>query len=397
VSALDDDFVSYVPANREDLARKKAALESHEAFEEIYGAPTPKSPVLRAVPELPAAVPRVGRQAAIPVATSTPLTPGDSPGVELRTTSFEEFAAVDEPGADALLGSAKSALIPEGGDVMFYGDGGAGKTTLVTDFACHAATGKAWLGIPIARRARVLMIENEGPRPLLRAKLRQKLARWNGPPIGGNATVFEAPWGAFTFADRKWRSKLAAQICKDHIDVLIAGPVTRLGMDEAGTLQQVRDFMYLIAEVRRESGRRLTVTLVHHENKGGAVSGAWEGAGDTLLHVEQRGPGHTHLFIQKARWSSEHHGTHLALTWTDGEGFEVEDERDLLAEVLELLSDGRWRTVDEIRKAVGAGSKAVHDVLKEHAEQFQMRTGEQARALARSPNAQLHQVASCLD
>ena len=50
-------------------------------------------------------------------------------------------------------------------------------------------------------------------------------------------------------------------------------------MEELGTLQQVRDFMADVAKFRERSGRRLTVILIHHENKGGAVSGAWEGAG----------------------------------------------------------------------------------------------------------------------
>ena len=47
------------------------------------------------------------------------------------SVTLDEFAAVDEPGADAILGDADSALIPEGGDAMVYGDGGVGKTTLI--------------------------------------------------------------------------------------------------------------------------------------------------------------------------------------------------------------------------------------------------------------------------
>src|SRR5213076_3038185 len=32
---------------------------------------------------------------------------------------------------------------------------------------------------------------------------------------------------------------------------------------------------------------------------------------------------------QKARWSSEHHGTALNLVWADGDGFEVEEKPEL--------------------------------------------------------------------
>jgi hypothetical protein len=241
---------------------------------------------------------------------------------------------------------------------------------------------------------RVLLVENEGPRPLYRHKLRRKEAGWTGSPLEGRIGVFSEPWGEFTFADAGWRAGLAAQVCEHEIDVIIAGPVTRLGMDEAGTLQQVRDFMALVAKVRAEACRRITVILVHHENKGGTVSGAWEGSGDTLLHVEARGNGFTRLHIQKARWSSQAHGTSLDLAWTDCEGFRIKESRDLLAEIEELLSDGAWRTVNEIVVAVGAGKASVRQVFNEHGDRFAVATGEDARALGRSPRAKLYRLAS---
>ncbi len=176
--------------------------------------------------------------------------------------------------------------------------------------------------------------------------------------------------------------------------MIIAGPLARIGMDSAGTLQEIAAFVALIQDVRRQCGRRVAVILVHHEGKGGTVSGAWEGAGDTLLHVQAAGPGHTVLHVQKARWASGYHGRTLKLKWTGGEEFEVEGERDLLAEIVRLLADGRWRTVEEIRKGVSAGTESVEQIVKaEHVERFQMRTGEDARALGRSPMAQLFQVA----
>ena len=46
---------------------------------------------------------------------------------------------------------------------MVYGDGGAGKTTLCLDLACHLAGGDEWLGIDVAAPLSVLLIENEGP------------------------------------------------------------------------------------------------------------------------------------------------------------------------------------------------------------------------------------------
>src|SRR6266545_526626 len=84
-----------------------------------------------------------------------------------------DFAAEDEPGANPLLGQPGNIVIPENGDVMWYGDGGAGKTTLTIDEVMHLACGLDWLGVlEIPKPVRVLILENEGPRPLYRMKLR---------------------------------------------------------------------------------------------------------------------------------------------------------------------------------------------------------------------------------
>jgi hypothetical protein len=206
-----------------------------------------------------------------------------------------------------------------------------------------------------------LLIENEGPRPLFRVKLRHKLANWTGSQIGDRISVLERPWGRASLVEDTWRDGLAAAVQADEVDVLIAGPVTRLGMDEAGTLQQVRDFMAFVDELRRRSGRRLAIVLIHHENKGGKVSGAWEGSGDTLFHVSAQGHGRTRLHMQKVRWSSEYHKKTLQLRWAEGEGFGLEEQPELddaaIAEqILEAISSEPgigWTRVEETTPGVG--------------------------------------------
>jgi hypothetical protein len=193
-------------------------------------------------------------------------------GSTVTVVTFEEFAAKDEEGAEALVGTGDDALIAANGDAMFYGDGGAGKTTLAIDLACHLAAGDDWLEIPVPRAVRVLLIEREGPRPLLRRKARRKLAGWTGSKLEGRVRVWEAPWASFTFADIAARRELADLIRSGQIDVVIVGPLNRVGMNEAGTLQEVRDFSELINETRRLAERLVAVLLVHHENKGGKVS-----------------------------------------------------------------------------------------------------------------------------
>lgn len=285
-----------------------------------------------------------------------------------------EFAQEHEPGATALVGDAENVLLPEGGEVMFYGDGGAGKTTLGNDLGAHMAAGDDWLEVfPVGRPVRVGLVENEGPRPLFRRKVDRKLRAWTGSPIGGRLLVLKTPWGKVSLDDPAMREALAAQIGSLELDVVIMGPITRSGMNEAGTLQQVRDYCNLLAEVRELSGCRVTFVLIHHENRGGQVSGAWEGAVDTLFHVQAQGNGQTRLFVQKARWAPEHHKRKLQLAWGDGESFEVieKDERDdneIADELLQfVLAHGgvAWKDVLKAEEVTGKGDrlKTIRDTL----------------------------------
>jgi Bifunctional DNA primase/polymerase, N-terminal/AAA domain len=249
------------------------------------------------------------------------------PAVVVRT--LEEFAAVNESGAEALLGDGGDAVIPAGGDVMVYGDGGAGKTTLCVDLACHLAAGDDWLGIAVARPLTVLLVENEGPRPLFRAKADRKVKGWAGSPLGGRVRIVEAPWATLSFAEETHRAALAQVIADHDCDLVVVGPLACSGMTEAGTLAEVRAFLALIDDVRRRSGRAVTFLTVHHPNRAGTPSGAWEGAVDTLLHVTGMGHGRTRLHVQKARWSSTWHATTLELNWTEGDSYEVNVKPEL--------------------------------------------------------------------
>jgi len=103
------------------------------------------------------------------------------------------------------------------------------------------------------------------------------------------------------------------------------------------------------------------------------VSGAWEGAGDTLLHVQAQGHGRTRLYVQKARWASAWHGKSLQLLWDDGESFTVaeaaEYDDDAIADAILAAVRGSggqsWNTID---KAVGGNAerkRAIRDRLLE--------------------------------
>lgn len=233
-----------------------------------------------------------------------------------HVATIQNFAAVDEPGAEAFLGDADNALLPQGGKSMFYGLAGAGKTTLALDLALHLAAGDAWLGIPgPTRPLRVLLIENEGPRPRFRRKCQRKLEAWTGSALGDRITVLDAPWARFSFSPEADRQRLADFVREEGVDVVIAGPITSSGMNETGTLQEVRDFAALVDETRQLAGGHMSTILIHHENRAGQVSGAWEPAVDTLFHVQGQGHERTRLYVEKARWASDYHATSLHLVW----------------------------------------------------------------------------------
>ena len=136
-----------------------------------------------------------------------------------------EFAAVDEPGAEALLGEGDDdAVLPMGGDSMIYGDGGAGKTTWAIDLAVHLAAGVDFLGIRVGQPVNVLLVENEGPRALYRRKLDRKLTAWAGPNVEGRLLVWAAPWGKAGFGTSEQREQLAAAIEQHAIDISSPAP-----------------------------------------------------------------------------------------------------------------------------------------------------------------------------
>ena len=119
---------------------------------------------------------------------------------------------------------------------------------------------------------------------------------------------------------------IAELVTVKQVDVLAVGPVATLGMVGGGTIEEVRAFAELVETVRRQLDRPLAILLVHHDNKAGSVSGAWEGVPDTLVHVQAQGHGRTRVFWEKARWASSLHQTVWTLLWGDGESFEREDK-----------------------------------------------------------------------
>jgi hypothetical protein len=127
-------------------------------------------------------------------------------------------------------------------------------------------------------------------------------------------------------------------------------------MSGGGTPDEINTFVGFITAVRQLVRKPLAVWLVHHENRAGQISGAWERVPDTLVHVTPRGNGHTRIYWQKVRWSSQLHATTTHLSWADGEGFVLEEAPELATTeriwdeiAAYVLGNGgcSWNDVDE--------------------------------------------------
>lgn len=295
----------------------------------------------------------------------------------LQFARADEFVAVEEPASEPLASDGEGgAVIPAAGFVLVYGDGGAGKTTLVNDLVVHMAAGRDWLSLVTpSRPLRVCVIENEGPRPMFREKLKRKFD-FGWQEAAAAIFVLETPWQGFDFRRESQRDDLVAFVNNEKIDLLVAAPVARIGMEGGGTLDEIGTFVALLADIQRRTESALAVLLVHHQNRAGQVSGAWEGLPDSLVHVQAQGHGRTRVYWQKLRWSSRLHGTSTTLLWADGDAFTVEEREqvsedtiaaDILAAATELPG-GSWTKIRDKVKGNAVEIAEVRDrLLKEGA------------------------------
>ncbi len=286
---------------------------------------------------------------------------------KLEVLTLEQFTSTTEDVTEPLIGTTDDMLLPADGLLLMYGDGGAGKTTLSIDALVHTAAGTPWLTNTIARPQRCILIENEGPRGPFRRLLQRKRDTWQGRSFHDNVHVLEEPWARFTLDDTACRRGLATEIDRTATDLVMIGPLASLGAKGTGTPDDVNVFADLIADLRYRTSRPFALWIIHHENKAGDISGAWERLPDTLLHVSAQGNGRTRLGYRKARWSSRLHDTAATLAWADNAGFELipdKAERDLETEISALLEEHEVLSTNKIRKALKISPDAAKAALQ---------------------------------
>ena len=314
---------------------------------------------------------------------------------------LDDFIAARSEAPAALIGDESEVILPRAGLLILFGKGGRGKTTAIIDFAFHAASGVDWLGFEVAHPLRVLLVENEGPQEPFRAKLEWKRESW-GHEIAGSLFIQTLNWGAFSLTDGKQAARLRSFIEENEIDLVIGHPLDSLGLEGAGSPENTRRFMELMSDVGLF--RSVAFALLHHPRKEGAqdeldeAAGSWGGKPDTMLRLERRDGNRARLSFPKVRWSRR--GTRPAYILSfdpETESFTVaheeeDEERDYLAEIKALLADGKARTKKEIAApkkdgGIGAKEETVESELESHRDVCVSHTGEEAKALGRSPLA----------
>ena len=135
-------------------------------------------------------------------------------------------------------------------------------------------------------------------------------ASWSGRPRHGRGPSFaervyvhSSPWAQFSFADESCRAELAAFVSEHDVDLVIAGPLAELGAKGAGTPDDVTAFAGLVSDFRSRAARPVALLVIHHENKGQDISGAWGRWPDTIFRFSLQGRGRTVVRIRKARHS----------------------------------------------------------------------------------------------
>src|SRR5207248_3322990 len=142
----------------------------------------------------------------------SPHEPDAAAAPRLRMRLLDDFVRVEEQSGVALVGTRDETVVAAGSDLLVYGDGGVGKTTLELDALIHLAAGTTWLGLEVPRPLRIVIVENEGPRGPFRRKVERRAEAWTGPPFRKNLHFLEEPWAAFTFADPQLRVELAEYV-----------------------------------------------------------------------------------------------------------------------------------------------------------------------------------------
>lgn len=308
-----------------------------------------------------------------------------------------------------LIGHEDEALLLPGSLAIVAGVGGVGKTTMVIHALAHWAAGLDWFGIKTSRPIRFAIIENEGPHDPFVKKVRVFAQRFHDCPCGGelhgdggealreNCFFLDQPWGKFTFADNNFSEELRGFVVGNNIDIVVANPLTRLGMKGAGTPEETLNFLELLFKAGLNN--EFAVLLNHHMSKQTKhmplieqLSGAWGPHPDAVITLEQNGERSSKLTFAKARWGQDLQGREMILHWLENNegpiGYKGETAPKIVTDVEMYeridshLVDHPGDYLTNIRKAVKGNAKRISDSLSRgiHDKKYRAEPGSNGRS-----------------
>ncbi len=330
----------------------------------------------------------------------------DSPRV--FALPIREFIARRREHREPLLADAEGRAVVGARSLTLVGAlGGQGKTTKAVDMFLHMAAGVDYPPWTVPRPVPILMIENEGPEELFAEKLEARLKHFPHE-LRARLDVCTFDWGGLSLANDEHRARLIAEIADKGYELVFGDPLDSLGIEGVGSPEDTRKFLELMKAtgLHRSVGWWLNTHPRKEETKDALneIAGAWGGKPDTVFLLRMLEDDRTQLRQPKLRWARRGKGPTLLFAFdADTEAFSYigeqgDDERDYLAETRELLNNGTWRTVKEIAApkeagGIAANEKIVKKLLEEHPDVFASCTGDDAKALGRSAQATLWQLA----
>jgi hypothetical protein len=295
---------------------------------------------------------------------------------EYHFAGFEELAEHEFPNAEPLIGDSENSHLALGSLLIAYGSDGAGKSTWTLDGAAHLCAGRDWLGLPVPRAVRCLLIENEGPGGLFQAKLKRKCETWDGEDFRANIHTYISPWGDFSFAEEHARKALTSYCDEYGIEVVMANPTLGLGVGPSGKPDETKQFVDWLRECGLGSSRAFW--LLHHENKSGQISGDWGRHPDTKVLLQAEGnQQRTKLTWEKTRWATlEPSQKALMLDWViETQGYTVTtldtvgaSDELLVQRLTEYLTEHPGTATKHVCEGVEGTDSRLSKLLKERPE-----------------------------
>jgi hypothetical protein len=178
-------------------------------------------------------------------------------------------------------------------------------------------------------------------------------------------------------------------------------PLDSMGIKGVGSPEDTRAFLELL----KDTGLNRTVAwwLNTHPRKEetrealNEIAGAWGGKPDTVFLLKLLDGDRTQVRQPKLRWAKRGKGPTLLFAFDpETETFtyvaeQAEDPKaDRLGKLVNALAPAgeQWLTVREVKSAVHGGVW-VEELLGDHPDLFELRTGLQAKALGRHPSSKL--------